>query len=284
MKKYVISGMVVAFALAMIFMLTGTEPAPAVAEAVSVTETEETVKIDVTEAMETTEAIAFATEPTITEPQAETTEEVTEAMEPITETKAIKMTEAPVESANEPTEMEKIESAETSAVSLSVNEVEEETESEIETEPETESETEPTVNYNDYPTAAYVWDYLDSYGYSDHAKAGILGNMMAEVGGQTLSLNATRYSSDGSYYGLCQWSAYYFPSVQGASLEEQMRFLVDTMETQFTESGYSVSKFQNSADCQSAALTFAKAYERCHSGSYSVRQSNALEAYNYFVK
>ena len=31
-------------------------------------------------------------------------------------------------------------------------------------------------------------------------------------------------------------------------------------------------------------MAFAKAYERCGSGSYGVRQINALKAYNYFVE
>ena len=36
-------------------------------------------------------------------------------------------------------------------------------------------------------------------------------------------------------------------------------------------------------DAQQAALAFAKSYERCGSGSYGIRQQNALKAYNYFV-
>jgi hypothetical protein len=36
-------------------------------------------------------------------------------------------------------------------------------------------------------------------------------------------------------------------------------------------------------DEKEAALYFAKYYERCGSGSYSVRQSNATKALDYFT-
>ena len=39
-----------------------------------------------------------------------------------------------------------------------------------------------------YPTAEYVWAFLKKQGFSDTVAAGIMGNMMAEVGGQTLKL------------------------------------------------------------------------------------------------
>ena len=41
-----------------------------------------------------------------------------------------------------------------------------------------------------YPVAAYIWKYLSEYmGYNDYVCAGILGNIMTEVGGQTLNIN-----------------------------------------------------------------------------------------------
>ena len=36
-------------------------------------------------------------------------------------------------------------------------------------------------------------------------------------------------------------------------------------------------------DIEEIALAFAKCYERCGSGSYDVRQSNALIAFEYFA-
>ena len=38
----------------------------------------------------------------------------------------------------------------------------------------------------EYESATFIWRYFKDKGYSDYAIAGILGNIMAEVGGQTL--------------------------------------------------------------------------------------------------
>ena len=40
--------------------------------------------------------------------------------------------------------------------------------------------------YNEYPVATEIWMFLKNCGYNDYVAAGILGNMMAEVGGNTL--------------------------------------------------------------------------------------------------
>ena len=38
------------------------------------------------------------------------------------------------------------------------------------------------------PIATEIWLYLKKQGYNDYVCAGILGNIMAEVGGQTLNI------------------------------------------------------------------------------------------------
>lgn len=40
----------------------------------------------------------------------------------------------------------------------------------------------------EYPVATYIWSYFKELGYSNQVCAGILGNIMAEVGGQTLNI------------------------------------------------------------------------------------------------
>ena len=40
----------------------------------------------------------------------------------------------------------------------------------------------------EYPAATEVWLYLKELGYNDYVCAGIMGNLMAETGGQTLNL------------------------------------------------------------------------------------------------
>lgn len=139
-----------------------------------------------------------------------------------------------------------------------------------------------------YKTATYVWNYLKSKGYNKYVRAGILGNMMAETGGQTLAIKYHYY--DGYYYGLVNWSLYYYPSTYGMSLRQQMDYLHKTMPKEFREFGsnyyygFNVTKFKNLKNERSAALAFAKCYERCWSGSYYIRQVNATKALNYYTK
>ena len=138
----------------------------------------------------------------------------------------------------------------------------------------------------EYPAATQIWRYMKAQGWSDYVCAGIMGNLMAEVGGQTLNIRYTL--SSGNYYGMCQWSRGY-SQVWGAGLETQCDFLRDTIKYEFDtygfkyQKGFNFNSFLNMTDAQQAALAFAKSYERCGSGSYGVRQKNALKAYNYFV-
>ena len=138
----------------------------------------------------------------------------------------------------------------------------------------------------EYPEATQIWRYMKALGWNDYVCAGIMGNLMAEVGGQTLNIRYT-LSSNG-YYGMCQWNRAY-SQIWGAGLETQCDFLRDTIKYEFDTYGFKYQKgfnfdaFLNMTDAQQAALAFAKSYERCGSGSYKVRQSNALKAYEYFV-
>lgn len=142
------------------------------------------------------------------------------------------------------------------------------------------------VKAAEYPVATQIWRYMKAQGWNDYVCAGIMGNIMAEVGGQTLNIRYTL--SSGNYYGMCQWSRTY-SKVWGTGLETQCDFLRDTIHYEFDtygfkyQKGFNFNSFLNMTDAQQAALAFAKSYERCGSGSYGVRQKNALKAYNYFV-
>ena len=137
---------------------------------------------------------------------------------------------------------------------------------------------------SEYESATYIWRYFKNRGFSDAAVAGILGNIMAEVGGQTLYIQY--WLSSSSYYGMCQWNRGYYPGVVGLDLGGQCDFLMSTIESEFNSYGYlagqSYSSFINSSDPQTAAKAFALVYERCGSASYSQRQRNAVIAYDYF--
>lgn len=144
----------------------------------------------------------------------------------------------------------------------------------------------------EYSVATQVWRYMkEELSWNDYVCAGVMGNMMAEVGGQTLNLQPYLYGHSGAnYYGLCQWSSQYYPSIQGADVDAQLDFLASTVKKELDTYGYlfrsglDYEAFCNLTNAEDAAMAFAKAYERCGSGSYGVRQRNAIKAYNYFVE
>lgn len=139
---------------------------------------------------------------------------------------------------------------------------------------------------SEYPSATFVWRYMKNLGWNDYVCAGIMGNLMAEVGGQTLALEFTMM--DHGYYGMCQWGSAY-SEIWGAGLEAQCDFLRDTVQYEIDtyggkySKGFNFNSFLSMTNEKKAALAFAKSYERCASGSYNVRQKNATKAYNYFV-
>ena len=141
----------------------------------------------------------------------------------------------------------------------------------------------------EYPAATLIWRELKEYGYNDYVCAGILGNIMAEVGGQTLNINYAKYSSSSKgYYGICQWSKSY-KEVWNTSLEQQIKYLYKTIIYEFDTYGFKYKKhfdyddFYELTNEKEAALAFAKCYERCAKASYEQRQVNATKAYEYFV-
>lgn len=141
-----------------------------------------------------------------------------------------------------------------------------------------------------YPDATYVWEKLKSYGYNDYVCAGIMGNLMAEVGGQTLNLEYEKYSSETKgYYGICQWSKSY-SEVWYTDLKTQVNFLSRSILYELDTYGFKYKKgfdyvdFCDLTNEKEAALAFAKCYERCGKGSYEQRQLNATAAYNYYVE
>ena len=134
-------------------------------------------------------------------------------------------------------------------------------------------------NYNQ---ATQVWNSLRALGLNEYVCAGIIGNIMAEVGGQTLDISRWPNYSKGSHYGICQWGGSRKKRLLnnfGTTLEDQIRFL----SIELFEVIPKGNSFYNMQDEKEAALYFAKYYERCGTGSYSVRQSNATKALNYFI-
>ena len=137
----------------------------------------------------------------------------------------------------------------------------------------------------EHPEAIQIWTYLKNLGYNDYVCAGILGNIMAEAGGNTLNIQPL---VQGGFYGICQWNQAY-SEVWGASLEEQLDFLRDTIEYELDTFGYAYGKdfdygaFLQLTDEKDAALAFSKCYERNAPSSYNIRQVNATKALEYFT-
>lgn len=140
----------------------------------------------------------------------------------------------------------------------------------------------------EYPHAATVWFHLRSYGYSQEVTAGILGNMMVETSGGTLGIKPMIYDANRAYYGVCQWSLYYYPQARDLDLDGQLTLLLNTIEKEFKtfgfcyKSGFTYDDFLNLESPEDAALAFAKVYERCAKFSYSSRQRASRVAYEYF--
>ena len=140
----------------------------------------------------------------------------------------------------------------------------------------------------EYPAASTVWNFLSSQGMSPYVVAGILGNMMSECGGQSLYLQPYLYNSTGKYYGVCQWSIKLYPGVNGASLEQQLSYLISNIRAQFNTygnryyPGFNYEKFLQLTNEKDAARAFLYCYGRGSLGSCPVRQRNATIALNYF--
>ena len=134
-------------------------------------------------------------------------------------------------------------------------------------------------NYNQ---AQIVWDALKDLGLNDYVCAGIMGNIMREVAGDTLDISRWPVYSQTVYYGICQWAGSRKERLLkdfGITLNDQIRFLsVELFEV--IPKGSSFYDMQNEKD---TALYFAKYYERCSTKGYVKRQDNATKALEYFT-
>lgn len=160
------------------------------------------------------------------------------------------------------------------------------------------SEPEPIVELipDKYPEARAIWNYLKDYGFSDYVAAGIIGNMVAEVGDPSTKepvFDLDWENNSGYEIGLCQWTSGRKATIMKLygkvpDIGDQIQFIYDEMlgnngvTRQITEKQYQEII---SADSPSkAAYLFALYFERCAKGSYKARQFKAEQAYEYFTK
>lgn len=142
----------------------------------------------------------------------------------------------------------------------------------------------------EYPVATQIWLFMkEELGWSDVVCAGVLGNMMAEAGGQTLKIQWNIWDKSGGYYGICQWAIKYVPTIANNSLEQQLLHIKNTVEKTMNgwgrkyAEGFGYSEFIALEDPKEVALAFAACYERCSKKHYQVRTVNAMKAYEYFT-
>lgn len=131
------------------------------------------------------------------------------------------------------------------------------------------------------PYATEIYEKLRAHGLSHITTSAIMGNIMAEVGGQTLE-NINPYLRAGDYYGMCMWNIYYCPKVDSRSIDGQVDYLIETMPTlmcQFGGSG-SYEYFLSITDVGQAARYFCTYYER--GSGHSTRAKNAVKALEYY--
>ena len=146
-----------------------------------------------------------------------------------------------------------------------------------------------SAQYEKYPVATIVWRYLkDELGYNNYVCAGIIGNLMSEVGGQTLDLQY--WLNNGKYAGMCQWSLRYFPIEDVVNdLMGQCQLLADTIEENFQifgsnyRAGFTYKDFTKLQSVSEATVAYEKCYGRGGIIDYSQRLKNAAVAYEFFV-
>lgn len=146
----------------------------------------------------------------------------------------------------------------------------------------------------EYPEAQLIWDTMISWGWTAETCAGIIGNMMAEIGGGTLNLSNWN-SNDGCGYGLIQWTGGRRSTLKGRygsypTIEQQLIFMRDELfginNTRQQVSSSVLNKIMNTngnESPESIAFCFASNYERCASRYRAKRQGYARIAYEYFM-
>ena len=145
--------------------------------------------------------------------------------------------------------------------------------------------------YNEYPTATIAWVYMtEELGFNDIVASGIMGNLMAETGGSTLSLD---WDSNGdSGYGLIQWIGSRRKAIKKKygeypTIQQQLSFMNDELYgtngvgQQVTDS--QLTTIMEATTPEDCAFAFACYYERCHEDYRAFRRGLARTAYNYFT-
>jgi fibronectin type 3 domain-containing protein len=133
-----------------------------------------------------------------------------------------------------------------------------------------------------------VYDYLTgTLGLGTAAACGVMGNIYCES-----RFTPTVYNSACGAYGICQWTSSRLSALKRnypssySTLSSQLAFLGKELNG-LESNGPTVLKYlkslsNSSSSAADAALYFAKKYERCGSGTYSLRQQKARDFWNTY--
>ena len=166
-------------------------------------------------------------------------------------------------------------------------------ESLLQTTPEISEPTTEVIVY-EFPVAQLIWNTLIDLGYTEYFAAGVIGNLVAEVGDPSTkdsNFDLDWENNTGIEIGLCQWTQGRRKSIinrYGSSphYTQQLEFMLDELlgtngvTRQVTEEQYQL--IINASTPKEAAYYFALYFERCAKGSYKARQFKAQQAYEYF--
>lgn len=148
-----------------------------------------------------------------------------------------------------------------------------------------------------YPEATQIWFYMkEKFGWSDIICAGIMGNIMAEIGGGSpegaLGFGDKWKIDKASGLGMFQWTAGRRKEIKiisgnAPTIEQQLNFMYNELYgsngvTQQVKSN-ELDAILNAETPEQVAVNFARYFERCASFSYTPRKNYARFAYNYFV-
>lgn len=143
----------------------------------------------------------------------------------------------------------------------------------------------------EYPIATQVWLYMkNNFGWSDIVCAGIMGNIMAEIGGGTLDFSD--WNHDDGPYGMFQWLGQReidIKQIYGTmpSIEEQLEFMYDelygTDEVIQQVTDWQRDRIFNASTLEKVAVYFCIYFERPGNSGY-VRKGYARIAYDYFTE
>ena len=140
----------------------------------------------------------------------------------------------------------------------------------------------------EYPNATRIWLYMkNNFGWSDEVCAGVIGNIMGEIG---RDMKFEKWNHD-KPYGMFQWLGQRRKDIhkiygEEPSIEEQLEFMYDelygTDGVRKQVKDWQREKILTSETPEDAAMAFCRYFER-PGGTGLCRKGYARTAYEYFT-